>query len=208
MHSKFDNTVSELSPFFSPLNLFGFITLYFYLRIYNSNDQILSAQEIINTILFVLIDIVYIISIYSVNNNNENISDILKSSSVIATLFEKKKINNISYQTTNRMISKPLTVRNYNTYRSKQYSNINSDNTAIMNQQNDIIMTQKEILTRVISNDQTSDWLVLQKIVGQKWKTFSIFGVELNDTELISRFSGIVIAILIGTQIGDMAESI
>ena len=45
----------------------------------------------------------------------------------------------------------------------------------------------KQCLIASVSTDQTTDWLVLQKIVSDRWETFKIFGVELTDSKLISR---------------------
>ncbi len=91
MKYKFDNTVTLLTPFFTILNCFGFVSIYFYIDAIIIKN--LSATEIINIILFLIVDIIYIIAIQSVNSNIENISKTILSNNVIATLFENRKYN-------------------------------------------------------------------------------------------------------------------
>lgn len=62
----------------------------------------------------------------------------------------------------------------------------------------------KQNLIASISSDQMIDWLILQGIVGDRWKTFRIFGIELTDSTLISRIFGIGVTILISAEVGGL----
>jgi hypothetical protein len=55
-----------------------------------------------------------------------------------------------------------------------------------------------------ISIDQTVDWMLLQSLVSQKWSTFKFFGIEISDTMMISKLLGLIITVLISSQLGDM----
>lgn len=90
---KYDITVSLFTPFFSSLNFVGFATIYFYLMAIS--DKSISVSEIINMVLFGIVQVIYIISIQAVNNNIDNISSSILSNSVIATFFGKKQFNRI-----------------------------------------------------------------------------------------------------------------
>lgn len=91
MKYRFDNTVTLLTPFFTILNCVGFVTIYFYIDAIIIQN--LSATEMINIILFLIVDIIYIIAIQSVNSNIKKISETILSNNVIATLFENKRYN-------------------------------------------------------------------------------------------------------------------
>jgi len=90
MKDNFDKTVVILTPFFTTLNFFGFSTMYFYLNA--SSNGTITPMEIVNIILFLMIQIVYITSIQSVNSNIGEISGIILSNSVITTFFGNKRV--------------------------------------------------------------------------------------------------------------------
>ena len=91
MKTKFDETVTLLTPFFTVLNFIGFITIYFYMRAITNN--LLGVSEIINFILFVLVETIYIVAIQAVNTNVSNINVILSSNTIIAEYFGNKVFN-------------------------------------------------------------------------------------------------------------------
>jgi hypothetical protein len=91
MKDNFDKTVVILTPFFTTLNFLGFSTMYFYLGA--STDGTITPMEIVNIILFLMIQIIYITSIQSVNSNIGEISGIILSNSVITTFFGNKRVS-------------------------------------------------------------------------------------------------------------------
>lgn len=88
MKGNFDTTVKLLTPFFSILNFFGFITMYFYLGAIE--NKTLSVTEITYFALFIITETVYIIAIQTVNVNISNIGDALNSNNLINTFFSGK----------------------------------------------------------------------------------------------------------------------
>lgn len=199
MKDKFDNTVKVLSPFFAILNILGFFSVYYFLIAIERN--IVSPIEIINIAMFGLVEFIYIFSIQEVNKHNKEISDQISSSSIIATLFANKKFEIIIPKSTKKkeMDSKftPRFKKNTETdikKSSDSESEYTSENTQMI----------KQCLIASISTDQTTDWLVLQKIVADKWETFKIFGIELTDSKLISRILGILIGVLISSELGNI----
>jgi hypothetical protein len=78
-----------------------------------------------------------------------------------------------------------------------------TDAVAYLNANN---MMERQIVIASVTTEQMLDWLVLGNIVSRKWKTFSVFGVELTDTTLISRLIGIIVSILVTTQIGQLFQ--
>jgi hypothetical protein len=66
------------------------------------------------------------------------------------------------------------------------------------------IMKQNMIAS--ISTEQMMDWLILQGIVGGRWKSFRIFGVEFTDSSLISKLFGVAVTVLVSAQFGMMVK--
>lgn len=250
MKDNFDQTVTLLTPFFSFLNFMGFITVYFYLR---SLDT-LSITEITNMVLFFLVDCIYIDAIQKVYSNVSAISDIIGSTSVIATFFGNKKyslpdfnkINKMHYD--NNILQDPDVTRIHN-YSSNEPVDIcslseHSEHALTEHELNELSAKQKpiepvinkptltetkltepiqheqaktsvtreivntnqvalrQVLQSSVSTDQMMDWLILQGIVGGRWKTFRIYGVEFTNTALLSKIFGIFVSVILSAEIG------
>jgi hypothetical protein len=191
MKDKFDNTVKVLSPFFTILNVLGFFSIYYFLIAIER--EIVTSIEIINIIIFALVELIYILSIQDVNKHNENISGQISSSSLIATLFANKKFEII--------IPKDINKKEVDKYTPRYKKPIDDNPYNIENSQ-----MIKQCLIASVSTDQTTDWLVLQKIVSDRWETFKIFGVELTDSKLISRIIGLLIGVLISAELGNIFD--
>jgi len=235
MNFMFDKTVELLTPFFSILNFVGFSTIYFYLNAIQNND--IGVSEIINMVLFGLIEIIYIYAIQIVNNNINNISDVITSNSMVTTFFGNKKIDQIipnidhNEKHANHILGKTNDRTHIQINESPDYEGMAkdmgkdmgkyigndsdkskdmkkthitaTDAVAYLNANN---MMERQIVIASVTTEQMLDWLVLGNIVSRKWKTFSVFGVELTDTTLISRLIGIVVSILVTTQIGQLFQ--
>jgi hypothetical protein len=85
MKDLWDETVTVLNPFFTSLNFVGFVSIYFYVRAIKDND--ISADEITNLILFVIVEVIYIISIQTVYKSISRISDATGSTPLVAMYF-------------------------------------------------------------------------------------------------------------------------
>lgn len=191
MKTRFDQTVDLLTAFFSVLNFVGFSTLYFYVHAMKNKDM--SVLEYINTILFVLTEIIYITSIQSVNTNIDKISDIINSNTLITTFFGNKNVN--------RQIKK--NTHDLNIVRHDR----SLDSEPIITEDTDqLMLMMRNIVTTSTSNQQMLDWMSLRSIVEARWKTFCIFGVEFTDGTLISKLAGFVMIILMSTQIGSILQ--
>jgi hypothetical protein len=246
MKDKFDQTVELLTPFFSFLNFLGFLTLYFY---FNVDD--ITNSEIINIILFLLVDVIYVDSIQKMYSNISGISDIIGSTSVIATFFGNKKniVSNLNTMkvkvnknqnevvihppskidnevvihppskidndvvihppskiNNNVVIHPPSKINNDDNNKQEnnnenKENNISSDDNISKGYEYDNDIAMEQMLQSSISTDQMIDWLILQGIVGERWRTFRIYGVEFTNTAILSKLFGIVIAYLISSEI-------
>uniref|UniRef100_A0A6C0BF09 Gustatory receptor n=1 Tax=viral metagenome TaxID=1070528 RepID=A0A6C0BF09_9ZZZZ len=180
MKFKYENTVDLLTLLFSSLNFFGFSAIYFYINAFNLGS--ISAVEIINIIMFLIIDGIYLYAIMSVSSNILHISHIILSNNIIATLFETKR----TVQTM-PIHNKTLMSENKENNNDFYISNIYD--------------LTRNIMISSISTEQMVDWLILQKIVKDPWKTFTIFGIQIDNTALLSRLLGIIISVLISIKI-------
>jgi hypothetical protein len=87
-----DETVGVLNYFFVFLNFGGFLAIYFYLQVISRGD--ISADEVANFILFILIDIVYIVSINNVYRDIGRVADSIGSTPMSAQYFTDEKDDN------------------------------------------------------------------------------------------------------------------
>lgn len=209
MKDKFDQTVIYLTPFFTTFNFIGFIMIYFYLR--TIRDGTITPAEIINMILFGIVEVIYIVAIQTVNNNIINIADTISSNSVITTFFGNKRFNRIISpldEVTDDIVDNKKNnmndLENSSKFKDMNDNDINKKITILDNHIVKIHSMVTHNLIASISADQMMDWLVLQGIVSGKWQTFRIFGIELTDSKLISRIFGIFATVLISSEIGTL----
>ena len=209
MKSKFDNTVDLLTPFFSALNFIGVITMYFYLNALKIND--LGVNEYINSILFIIIELIYICSIQTVNTNILNISLIISSNNLISIFFGNKQFNRnmpsidkpINLYTSKKKID--IDIKRFNNDQDNNQDNNNEE------KKDDTYLTSinsimKNIMVSSISTEQMLEWNVLRNIVSSRWNTFRIFGVEFTDTTVIAKLFGLIVGILISSQLGSILK--
>jgi hypothetical protein len=256
MKDSFDETVSVLNRFFSSLNFVGFLSIYFYVG--SIKAKTITFDEIINFMMFIIVELVYIISIQRVNKSITKISDATGSTAMVAVyftgnteddyhtldMFRSKKgdfdMNGLkTYMHTNKspkMYRKrspkintnksPITEQDIitqsvdnsnmtddvriNIKQSYKFDDINnnirhdnsSDINALAMDQSYTNESLRNVMTTVSGIQGMINWIALQNITSAKWKTFSIFGVQLNDTTLISRLFGIAMTLLISTEVG------
>jgi hypothetical protein len=84
-----DQTVGVLNYFFVFLNFVGFLAIYFYLQVINEGD--ISADEVANFIMFIIIDIIYIVSINNVYRDIGRISDTIGCTALLVQYFANEQ---------------------------------------------------------------------------------------------------------------------
>lgn len=87
LKKEHNKTISNLNYIFTTVNFTGIIA--FYVTIKNINNKIFNIMEIINVILFLLVEIVYIYCISDVKQNIDNIKGIMISLNSISQIFNK-----------------------------------------------------------------------------------------------------------------------
>lgn len=85
MKDAWGQTVTVLDSFFQALNFIGFLSLYFYASAIKNND--ITIDEITNLVIFLIVEIIYIVTIHAVNKSVSQISDAVGSTSMIAMYF-------------------------------------------------------------------------------------------------------------------------
>jgi hypothetical protein len=179
MKEQYNFMVESVTPFFSTLNFFGFISMYYYILL--GKDKQLIIVEWINIVLFLLIEGIFIYCINSLNFNISSISSILTSNSIFT-----------SYTTTlytNNRISRNIDNKQINSEKSNKQFNKNSSTR----------LDKLLIHTQLI--EQLSELIYLKSIIDIKWDSFTLFGMEINDTVLITKIIGIVFAVLISSEL-------
>jgi hypothetical protein len=172
LKEKFSKTVKLLNNFFVSMNIFGIIGLY--LTIIEFQTQTYEFTFIINTFLFVLIEIVYILSIQIVRKKVNKIMGLLTSKQFVSSVF-----------------------RLYNTNRNIEL--ISGTYTT----QNIGIMVQHNLIS-TLSIDESIDWVVLNAVISKEWDTFNILGVKLEDTTILQKMIGVIFLFLVSQGISDL----
>ena len=222
-----DATVSAMTYFFWYLNFFGFLASYFYLQAIEQND--ISADEISNLVLFILIDVIYIYSITNVNRDISRISDTLGCTALLLQYFTNEKDDEHSLRNIGGRLNRldvemgfvqpphpdpsPAVIATRRDSDEESGLHTESDGQynfdALNHPANDeVYLTDpntnamlRQIHTTVTGTAKMGNWANLQSVAGARWKTFRLFGVELTDTTLISRIVGLILALGIASEL-------
>ena len=104
MRDAFNETVTTLNNFFATLNFIGIIAVYYFFNAINMSN--ISADEIINMIIFFGVELVYIIAIQTVNTSINDISDATGSTPMVGLYFSDDDTNYTpSYNYNNRNLN-------------------------------------------------------------------------------------------------------
>lgn len=164
MKDEFSKTVDYLNNFFVAMNIFGIIGTYITVNALQNGEY--NIQDIINTCIFVIIEIIYIISIQIVRMDINNISNIITSSLFVSSIFKK--------------------------YNIKRNIELNNNKQMIENIKN---ITENSLIT-ILNIDENIDWIMLNNIINKKWDTFNIFGIEIDDSTILHKLLGFFIVFL------------
>lgn len=169
---KFSRTVKLLNSFFVTMNIFGIIGLYSTIVYFQSSTYMLTL--IIDSLLFVSIELIYIISVQTVRK---------KVSKIVGLLTSRQFVSSVC--------------RTYNAGRNVEL--ITGDHTM----QNIGSMTQN-ILISTLSIDESIDWVVLEIIISKEWDTFNILGIKIEDTTILQKMLGMILLFVVSQTISDL----
>jgi hypothetical protein len=172
MRNDFKNTIDKLNNIFSSVNFIGIISIFVNVREFSANNY--NINNIINLVIFIIIDIIYVRSIYKVRNCVNNIVDTFSSPIFIAQILSNKKIlseNIVVASSANNM-----------TYSNGKY----------------------DVLNALISsggNKEATHYLILHVTLSTEWDTFKIFGFRIIDSTILQRLIAYFVAYLIASYI-------
>ena len=63
-------------------------------------------------------------------------------------------------------------------------------------------MSASQVMVTVNGVQNMVNWMALQDMTRGSWDTFELFGIQLSDSTVLSKLFGLVMAILLSTQIG------
>lgn len=178
--NEYDNMINELNPFFTSLNMTGMLGIGYTVKtiISNNIDPIL----IINAILILLTQFIYIYIVQKLRSCTQKIIDSLNN----VTLFND--FCKIGKQT-------ELTIINNN----NRQDNINSNIHSLIE-----INTVSFGTLKVI--EQVSMWKLLNDVLKTEWNSFNFFGIKLNDTTLIQKIFGLTIGYIFAQNIFNITD--
>jgi len=173
IRDNYNETVNKTQYFLTILNIFGFIHLINVLKLVNNNE--LYFIDIISCIIFLITDLIYIYVLQLIQNSIDLILEIITSELFIVSFFQiTKKYNN-----------------NIKKIKNKEKILDNTQNIIYLN---NICIN---IENNINNLEQNIDWISLQIILKNPWKKYVIFGIELNNTNIIQKIFGSIIIILI-----------
>lgn len=173
MRIDFKNTIEELNNIFSSFNFIGIIAIYFTLNNINYNY--------INIIIFLVIESIYIWSIYKVRSSVDNIINNFSSPFFIAQILSNKK------SLSENQI--------FNSSSSSSSSRTNSNNLVTFDIMNTLIAS---------NNKEATHYLILCTTLGIEWETFRIFGFPITDASILQKLLAYFVGYLLASDIGDM----
>lgn len=183
--NSYGATVEKLNIMFSSLTIIGLIHIYFSVRIFTEYE--IDTMTIINTVLFVIVEYVYIMSAQSFRNATSNISNVIYDN-VYASHFSQK--HNSGQGT---IITIPEEDENDKSLeQSIQYLKTNMN---VLH----IAVRKLHIYNAEIVENMA--WAQLQDIVKQEWEPFKIIGFEIKDSLLIQKLFGLGITILLAVDL-------
>jgi len=198
MKGQYNTTVDHLNPFFSSLNFIGFPSIYFYIIAITKND--VSPTEITNIALFLLIEMIYIVSIQSVGWEISNIAVTLRGNNFITTFFGSKKIDLFDHNEYQLLCTSAHNTESMPSNNSYGSNNLHHDKKSSDTHQSIL----KNILIISLATDQMLNWVALQNIVAEKLNSFTLFGIEISNQTILSKVFGLIISILIFSEVSGL----
>jgi hypothetical protein len=179
---NYDNIINDLNLFFASLSIIGIISLYFTIMsiILSNVDSI----EIINGILFIITELLYINTAQNLRSSINEISNSIKSGISLDGWPQQNQ------QTEMNIINDP------------DYDKRSID---------DNILRIKEMGTAAYicckGIEENMMWRKLQETLKNEWSTFQFFGIKIKDTALLQKIFGFIIAIIVTSNIASALNS-
>ena len=186
---KFSNTIGTTQNIFSTLNILGFAHITFLIAVFNLRTYY--VLHIINAVLFIIIDIIFINVLQTVKSSIGKINGIISGSPFMVTYFNNNDITTTDIiNTDNELLS---------------HSQSTSTLQPILSQQQPLLMQSINKICelnsmKLLTLDQNIDWFNLQYITNQEWDKYVVFGIEISDTKVLGRIVGIVLLLVFGKE--------
>jgi hypothetical protein len=176
---KFSNTIDTTQNIFATLNILGFTHITFLIAVFNLHKYY--VLHIINAVLFIIIDIIFINVLHTVKSSIGKINGIISGSPFMVTYFNNNENTNNNITSNDIIETGDVQVTN-----TMSLQNINK-----MCELNSI---------KLLTLDQNIDWFNLQYITNQEWDKYVVFGIEISDTKVLGRIIGLVLLLIFGKE--------
>lgn len=166
LKNNYDTMINNLNLFFSSLTIIGTFGLYFtIINIFLNN---INSIEIINSILFLITEIMYI----NTAQSSRSSIDLIKMA-----------------------IKDPILYQEFN--KKKKQTDMGINNDPDERELTDNIKSVKEICTVTYmcckELEENLLWKKLDTIINSEWETFRFFGIKIQDTDLLQKVFGLII---------------
>ena len=135
------------------------------------NNNYVDLLTIRSSIYFFISVIPFHFIITNISDNIDGIKSIIDNNRYIRLFLERKK-------------------ETYNL--NMELSELDSYNTNELNFKNYLLE---------IENGDSIDWMILNNVINQKWKSFEVFGFQISNNDIILKLASLLILLLIGKSI-------
>lgn len=177
MRERFNESVEQLNYFFSSLSILGIIDVFFVMK-YLSIQKI-NSIEILNLIIFIIIEYSYIESAQKLRTSINSISNEIKLPIYMSNYLQKSLLNT-----------------------KIPVININDEKVLLKVIFDNII----EIKINAVEIIEYQSFNQLQQIINEEWECFQIFGLKLSDTLIVQKIMGLIITIFIAGNIASVTS--
>jgi hypothetical protein len=172
LRNDYEYSVEKLNFTFSTIVLIGGISTY--INIIDIKDGKITSSQIMYSIAFILIMLIYLKSILVLKSSRDDIGSIAYSNRTVEKLLTRHEIHGSITSNSNLDISSSAPRNNTNEIRSAILDTENAD---------------------------TLDWLVQYTIMGGKWDTFKLFGFEFDDLALFKKGAILILMFYLSSDI-------
>jgi len=167
LKSNHTKSVQKMNKLFSSITILGILNVYYITNNFNSN--FVDILHYIQIFIFLLVEVIYIISMSIIRNKVDDISKIIGSTKFISRFLSRQKLESFTSELNNNEIDD----------KSKKIDYIKD-------------LSIRNVI-KIHENAEYLDWIVLNNKLNGNWDQFQILGFDIQDTVLLQKIIGIVI---------------
>lgn len=187
LRNSYGKTVSSLSYTFTVLSFAGIIAGYFLVRIDIDGNFYNGISQYINGVIFLILELIYFLAIYLMNQKLFELQSIHYSNDVIDNYLPNGKLEFFK-----GLKSKSIRLL------TRTHSEENLKHNGATAPHSDILVTTSQIVAR-----QTFlyEWEFLKNEINEPWSKFTFLGFEINNKSIFIKAFGLIFVLIFGFEL-------